>query len=229
MLEQEAGRRRHSPANHQTGLGEPIQRPLKPSFPAPRNSGQQLVFEIPTDDSADLRNVSGIGSKPIETGHQRCVQTCRHGRRRGRSGGHNLWNHARSRPGFQCGAGQFLHEQRHTIRPADDLINDVRRQRPIRAGHLAHQCLALAPVQPVQQQRSDMRQTCPRRLKLRTEGEHKQHRLTCDLTDQPIEQVAAARVRPVDILEHSDDRPLPRQAGEMAKQRLGGSPPPLFR
>jgi hypothetical protein len=74
-----------------------------------------------------------------------------------------------------------------------------------------------------------MCQTGPRRLKLGTEREHKQHRLTSNLTDQPIDQVPTARVGPVNVLEHCEDRPVLRHAGQPAEQSLNGPPPPLLR
>src|SRR6202030_1459981 len=77
----------------------------------------------------------------------------------------------------------------------------------------------VAPVEPVQSQRRDLRQPAPRRLEFRAEGQDQQHRQARRPLDRQIEQFARAGIDPVQVLDHHQHWLLAGEGLELMEQR----------
>jgi hypothetical protein len=109
----------------------------------------------------------------------------------------------------------------------DDLCRHLGRQRP--AGDMLGQGLDLGGCQAVERDAGDVRETDPRRLVFRPEGDQQQYWQGADALDRQIENFERGRIGPVGVLEQHQDRLLPRQCFELVEQGRQGQPPLLRR
>jgi hypothetical protein len=93
------------------------------------------------------------------------VQACWNRNRRRRNGCNRSLSSIFA-TGLQHCFGHFLDEQRNAIGAFDDVLSDVRWQRPI-AGDAVDQGIDFALPEPVECEGGDVRASDPRRLKLR--------------------------------------------------------------
>ena len=69
---------------------------------------------------------------------------------------------------------QLFDKERHAVGARDDLFHRIGGQRLVACDPL-HQHRALTPAQPAESEHRHVRQSAPWRLKLRSEGDQKQH------------------------------------------------------
>jgi hypothetical protein len=115
--------------------------------------------------------------------------------------------------------GQFLDKERHTVGALDDLVDNIRRQRPEIAGEPMHEPRPFAAAEPVQRDHRRLRPSDPGRLELGAVGCDQQHRQACDLLDRKFDRLVRGRIEPMQVLKDHQDRLPPRQRLELPQQR----------
>ena len=137
--------RRRAPPEQQARLNETVERRSQLRLRLSRHRSQQGVGELPADRRPDLRNLFGR-AEPVEPRHQRRMQgrRDRQRRRRDRRSGYGRCAVALR---LQHRLGHLLHEQRDAVAALDDVLPDVRRQRPVAGDMVNHDAdVALAPA-----------------------------------------------------------------------------------
>ena len=76
--------------------------------------------------------------------------------------------------GLQNSFCQLFDKERHAVGARDDLFHRIDRESLVACDPL-HEHRALAPVQPAESEHRHVRSSAPWRLKLRPEGNQKQH------------------------------------------------------
>lgn len=112
--------------------------------------------------------------------------------------------------GLQYRFGQFLDEQRNTVRALNDLRHHVRPQLFVSykvsddGGHLAL-------AKPIEHHSRHLCLSGPRWSELRPGGDDEQHRNATDALDGPAQRLKAARIDPMRVLEDHQHRLFARQ------------------
>ncbi len=138
-----------------------------------RHRCDQVVAELAANDCADLPDLLGYRTKPIEPRDQRSVQGGgdRQLRQRARRQhrGHAIVAHT----GFKDRFGQLFDKQWHAIGALDDLVDGLASEAGI-AGEPLDQGRAVMSPEPVQRQCGYMRLAAPTVLELGAEGNDQQ-------------------------------------------------------
>jgi hypothetical protein len=109
------------------------------------------------------------------------VQGGRHCERRRWHGGYRRI--AAIGAGLHHRLGQFLDKERYPVGALDDLVDNIRRQRPEIAGEPMDEGRPFIAAEPVQRGHSDLRPSDPGRLELGPVSCDQQHRQRRDLLD----------------------------------------------
>ncbi len=168
------------------------------------DGGDQLPAELAPDRGPDLRDLLHR-RKAIEPCHQRVAQGERDRQGAGAPGIFPAIAGVSKVAGFEDRPGQFLDEQRHAVGLAEDLLEEVRRQR-LAARKPRHHRRALRPGQLGERQRRDVTVMRPARGKLRPVGQHDEQRHVPDPVDQEVHHFESRRIGPVDVLEQHHRR-----------------------
>ena len=144
VLEDVGGRRRNTAAKDKLGRDQTIQRCLKIGLRQRNDGRKQLVIELAANAGADLGHLLHRG-EPIEARHQRVVQRRWYRQRRERPVENVAIAGVPEQSGFEHGFGQFLGEERHALRPRQDLLEHFRGQR-LAAGDPLDQAIGPAPA-----------------------------------------------------------------------------------
>ena len=160
--------------------------------------------ELAADGGADLRDLL-YRRQPVEAGHQRILQ---------RRGYRQRWQRpvqleaiaaVDQHAALQHRLGQLLDEQRHAIGLGDDLLEHLVGKRLL-LGHGGHHHRALAPSEPVECQRAGMGVVAPGRLEFGPCRYQHQHRRRFGSVDHARQQAERARIGPLRVFEHQQNR-----------------------
>ena len=213
MLERIVGVRRSAVPVDELGRDQPVQPLLQLRFRQASDLREQSVRELAADHGADLRNVPAR-RHPIETRQQRGFE-----RRRQRD---RAQRRAACRGGqlrtFQDDLGQLLDEQRHAIRPLDNAFDEVGADAPVTGG-LRHQRGRLPLIEPGERDQADIVAAGPAHMEVGPERHDQQHRLVADPVDGGLEQIETGRIRPMQVLDHEDDRLFSGKLLQLAVQQ----------
>ena len=146
---------RGAAAEDQLGGDQLVERGLQLRLRPVGDRGEQRVGELAADRGADLRDLLHR-REAVEAGQQRVVQRRRDRERRQRAGQLVVVARVREQARFEHRLGQLLDEQRHAVGLGHDLRRDLVRQRLV-PDHPLDQGGALAPAEPGQRQRADVR------------------------------------------------------------------------
>ena len=119
-----------------------------------RHRLDQFIGKLAAEHRADLRDLLGRRSEPVEPRHQRGMQGRRHRQRGKRCRSQHRGNPVALRGAFQHCLGQFLDKERHPVGALDDLRDHLSSKRGI-AGQSMHQRLAGAFAEPIERQTRD--------------------------------------------------------------------------
>ena len=164
MLEQIFGCRRHAALEDEARFDEAAEGLLHFGLGELHGRRQQLIGKVAPDCGADLRHILGRRAEPVEAPQQRGVQGRRHCEHRRRHRGNR--HIAAIGAGLDHRLGQFLDKERHPVGALDDLVDDIRRQRPEIAGEPSHERRSFIAAEPVQRDHRHLRLADPGRLEL---------------------------------------------------------------
>ncbi len=195
-------------------LGEGV---LQSAWLSRRDRLQQPIGEFPSDRRPDLRDLLDR-SETIQAGHQRVLQ-----RRGNRQWGKRAVEDIGlvllvQQAGLQHVLGQFLDEQRHAVGLANDLFQDLRRER-LAAGDAIDHREHVPAVEAAHGKRRHMRLADPGRGELRPKGDDQHCAKVRHSVDQSAENIERRGIDPVRVLQHHEDRRLLRQSHEYGEQR----------
>ena len=139
MLEQIFGRRRRAACwKTRPASTKAAEASCKSGSGEPRRCRQQLTGGSSPDGGADLCHILGRWAEPVEAPQQ--LEACRVAGAASDDGGTadiDTW--PRSSASLDHRLGQFLDKERHPIGALDDLVDNIRRQRPEMAGEPMHE------------------------------------------------------------------------------------------
>lgn len=188
-----------------------------------------LVAELPAQHGGELGGLPGARREPVEAGGQEVAETRRNGERAcpGASA------RARARRGdcrLDERAGDLLDEERDPVGAADDLVQHGVRQRASVCEGVGDHRRDFARVETGELDRRHV-VTRPRGIELLTSGEQHAkasrrrcagHRSGTELLDQSGDHLERRRIRPLDVLDHHDQRACfrgPQQQRQEGVQR----------
>jgi hypothetical protein len=200
---------------------ELAERVAQPVVAEPGHGRQQLAAELPPDHRRDLGHLLDR-RQPVQPGHERVLERRGDRQRRQRAGQLVPVADVPEQARLQHRLGQLLDEQRHPVRPGQDLVEHLRRQRLAPGQPLDHRP-ALPPAEPAERERGDVPVARPGRGEAgprRDDGEHGQALHALGHQAQDLER---ARVGPVDVLVERQHGPARGQARQLVEQDLEGA------
>ena len=106
----------------------------------------------------------------------------------------------------------LLDEQRHSVGPGDDLV-EQRLGQSFAAGDVRHDRLCGGAPQPVQRQPGDHRMAAERGDKDRTSGDHHENACALHAVERQLDQLQCRRIDPMRVLDHPERRLAAGKAG----------------
>ena len=199
VLECIGHRRRRPVAEDQSRSYQLGERVLKRDALNRRYLLQKVKGKLAADRCADLRDLLDR-SQAIEPRHQGVLQGRGNRERRKHGGQHVGPVVCAQHPGLQHGLCQFLHKKWYAVGVGDDLLENLSRQR-LAAGDPIDHGKGVAPTEPAQRQRLDVRLTTPGRHEFRPKRDDEECSQFWHPIDKTIEQFERRRVGPVCVFQ----------------------------